>query len=60
MTYYIMKYITNNENEFENLVALHLNAFDKRVGQKSNLLDDVVVNIKDIIGYQTWYVYYPL
>ncbi len=53
MTYYIMKYITNNENEFENMVALHLNAFDKRVGQKSNLLDDVVVNIKDIIGYQT-------
>jgi hypothetical protein len=48
-----MKYITNNENEFENLVALHLNAFDKWVGQKSNLLDDVVVNIKDIIGYQT-------
>jgi hypothetical protein len=41
-----MKYTTKNQNEFENLVALHINAFDKRVSQESNLLDDVVVNIK--------------
>jgi len=40
-----MKYIYN-ENEFENPVALHLNAFNKRACWKSNLLDDVVVNIK--------------
>jgi len=48
-----VKYITNNESEFQNQVALHLNAFDKLVGQKSNLLDDVVINIKDVRGYQT-------
>jgi hypothetical protein len=27
-----MKYITNNENEFDNPIALHLSAFDKQVG----------------------------
>ncbi len=32
ITYYIMKYITNNENEFDNPIALHLSAFDKQVG----------------------------
>jgi len=46
VTYYIMKYTTKNQNEFENLVAFHLNAFDKRVSKKSNLHDNVVVNIK--------------
>lgn len=54
-----MKYIINNENESENLVALHLNAFNKHVGLKSNILDDVVVNIKDVKGYQVGYVYCP-
>jgi len=51
ITYYIVKYITNNESEFENQVAFHLSAFHKRVGRKFNLLDDVVVNIKDVRGY---------
>jgi hypothetical protein len=46
-----VKYITNNESEFENQVAFHLSAFHKRVGRKFNLLDDVVVNIKDVRGY---------
>ncbi len=41
-----MKYTTKNQNEFENLVAFHLNAFDKQVNKKSNLPDNVVVNIK--------------
>jgi hypothetical protein len=47
-----MKYTTKNQNEFENLVALHLNAFDKRISQEFNLLNDVVVNIK---GHQRIY-----
>ncbi len=42
-----MKYITKNQNEFGNLVAFHLNAFDKWVNKKSNLHDDGVVNIKN-------------
>jgi len=48
-----MKYTTKNQNEFENLVTFHLNAFDKRISQKSNLHDNVVVNIERSIGYQT-------
>ncbi len=46
LTYYIMKYTTKNQNEFENLVALHLSAFHKWVSQESNLLDNVDFNIK--------------
>jgi hypothetical protein len=41
-----MNYTTKNQNEFENLVAFHLNAFDKQVSKKFNLHDNVVVNIK--------------
>jgi len=41
-----MKYTTKNQNEFENLATLHLNAFDKQISQKSNLLDNVDINIK--------------
>jgi hypothetical protein len=46
ITCYIMKYTTKNQNEFENLVALHLSAFDKWVSRKSNLFDSVDINIK--------------
>jgi hypothetical protein len=41
-----MKYTTNNQNEFENLATLHLSAFNKWVNQKSNLLDNVDINMK--------------
>ncbi len=33
LTYYIIKYTTKNQNEFENLTTFHLCAFDKWVGQ---------------------------
>jgi hypothetical protein len=46
ITYYIMKYTTKNQNEFENLGALHLSAFHKWVSWESNLLDNVDINIK--------------
>jgi hypothetical protein len=41
-----MKYRTNNQNEFENLATLYLSAFDKWVSQKSNLPNNVDINIK--------------
>jgi hypothetical protein len=41
-----MKYTTNNQNEFENLATLHLSAFNKWVNQKSNLFDNVDMNMK--------------
>jgi hypothetical protein len=47
ITYYIRKYSTKNQNEFENLITFHLSAFDKRVGRECNLHDNVIVlNIK--------------
>jgi len=41
-----MKYTTKNQNEFENLVAIHLSAFNKHISQKSNLPNNVNINIK--------------
>jgi hypothetical protein len=41
-----MKYTTKNQNEFEKLATFHLNAFNKRVNQKSNLRENVDINIK--------------
>ncbi len=46
ITYYIYKMYTQNQNEFENIVALHLTTFNKWVGWKSNLPNNVIVNIK--------------
>ncbi len=40
------KIYNKNQNEFENIVALHLSAFNKWVGWESNLLNIVIVNIK--------------
>jgi len=41
-----MKYTTNNQNESKNLATLHLSAFNKWVSQKSNLPNNVDINIK--------------
>ncbi len=40
------KIYNKNQNEFKNIVALHLSAFNKWVGWESNLFNIVIVNIK--------------
>jgi hypothetical protein len=46
ITYYIYKTYNQNQIEFENIVAFHFTAFNKWVGWKSNLPNNVIVNIK--------------